>query len=580
MSFAVKRFHQEILSNALHVVLLVFFVLTWTNPSHAQVRSGEYPFTTRSQVIGQHGMAASSQPLVSLTAIEILKKGGNAIDAAIAANALNGVIEPMMNGIGGDLFAIVWSADEQKLYGLNGSGRSPRSLTRDIFEQKGLDKIPAMGPLSISVPGCIDAWFALQDRFGVLPMEELLQPAIRYAREGVPIPEQISFVWSLMPDEVKKQPGMNEVFLINGKTPEKGQLFHNPALANTLEKIAKKGRDIFYQGSIARKLAEYVQRGGGYLSEEDLAAHKSEWVEPVSVNYRGYDVWELPPNGQGISVLQMLQILEGFDIAEMEYDDPEYLHLFLEAKKLAFEDRAKFYADPDFNDLPVQELLSEEYATKRRALIDPDRAASHYEPGNLPIDLGETAYFTVADREGNMISLIQSNAGMFGSTVTPPELGFALQNRGSQFTLERGHYNEYAPGKRPFHTIIPVFVTKDGRPWLSFGLVGGSFQPQVQVQYLINLIDFGMNSQQAIDAPRIVHNGSSTPDGEKMHESGGWVEVDPRLPKSTLDTLRQKGHEVQQGNFFGLLQSILVDRKNGVYLGASDPRTDGTAIGY
>ncbi|MCL4163089.1 UNVERIFIED_CONTAM: hypothetical protein GTU68_028189, partial [Idotea baltica] len=449
-------------------------------------------------------MAATSQPLATQVAIDILKKGGTAIDAAIAANAMLGLVEPTGNGIGGDIFAIVWDAKTQQLYGLNGSGRSPLSLKRSYFEKNNLTKIPAYGPLPVSVPGCVDGWFALHGKFGKLPMQDILAPAVQYAKEGFPVSELIAHYMQLSSNGFKDWPNFADTYMNNGKAPNKGDLFKNPRLANTLELIGKEGRDVFYKGEIANKIATHMKKVDGFLSKRDLAKHTSTWIEPVSTNYRGYDVWELPPNGQGIAALQILNILEGYDIASMKFGSAEYIHTFVEAKKLAYEDRAKFYADPDFNEIPVQELISKSYGEKRRKLISTKKAAKSVPAGKLKD--GDTIYLTVADEAGNMVSLIQSNFRGMGSGIVPGDLGFMLQDRGELFTLEEGHMNIYEPGKRPFHTIIPAFVTQDGKPFMSFGVMGGGMQPQGHVQILINMIDFGMNLQEAGDAPRIRHD--------------------------------------------------------------------------
>jgi gamma-glutamyltranspeptidase / glutathione hydrolase len=542
----------------------------------AQDRVTGLPFATRSEVIAQHGMAATSQPLATQVALDILKKGGNAIDAAIAANAVLGLVEPTGNGVGGDLFAIVWDAKSKQLYGLNGSGRSPASLTLDYFKSQGLTSIPALGPLPVSVPGAVDGWFELHGKFGSLPMTDILAPAINYAREGFPVSELIAWYIAGSAPRLSRYPGFAETYMPNGHAPAKGEIFKNPRLANTLEKIAKGGRAAFYEGDIARTIAQYMKDNGGFLSYEDLKNHRSEWVAPVSTNYRGYDVWELPPNGQGIAALQMLNILEGYDIASMGFDSPEYLHLLVEAKKLAFEDRAKFYADPAFNEIPVDWLISKEYAAERRALINENRAAASYDPGKLKD--GDTIYLTVADEAGNMVSLIQSNYRGMGSGMTPTDLGFILQDRGELFTLEEGHFNTYEPSKRPFHTIIPAFITKDGEPYISFGLMGGGMQPQGHAQIVVNLIDFGMNLQEAGDAPRINHEGSSEPTGEKMTD-GGEVQMESGFSYETVRGLLYRRHKISYAlGPYGGYQAIM--RKDGVYYGASESRKDGQAAGW
>lgn len=542
----------------------------------AQDRITGKTFATRSEVIAKHGMAATSHPLATQVALDIMKNGGNAIDAAIAANATLGLVEPTGNGVGGDLFAIVWDAKTKQLYGLNGSGRSPQSLTLDYFKDNGYTSIPPHGPLPVSVPGCVDGWLELHGKFGSLTMQQVLQPAIDYANEGFPVSELVAWYMDLSAPTLSKFPGFAETYMPNGHTPRKGELFKNPGLANTLSQIAAKGRAGFYEGPVAETIAKYMAENGGFLTVEDLKNHHSEWVEPVSTNYRGYDVWELPPNGQGIAALQMLNLLEAYDIAAMGFDSPEYWHLLVEAKKLAFADRAKFYADPAFNEIPVDWLISKAYADQRRPLINPERAGRSYEPGQLKD--GDTIYLTVADEEGNMVSLIQSNYRGMGSGMTPPGLGFILQDRGELFTLEEGHFNTYEPGKRPFHTIIPAFITKDGEPYVSFGLMGGAMQPQGHVQIVVNLIDFGMGLQEAGDAPRINHGGSSQPTGEEM-TNGGYLQMESGFDYEIVRALMYKGHQIRYAlGPYGGYQAIMY--KDGVYYGASESRKDGQAAGW
>ncbi|HEY6125264.1 MAG TPA: gamma-glutamyltransferase [Steroidobacteraceae bacterium] len=539
---------------------------------------------TRSEVIATQGMAATSHPLASQVALDVLKRGGTAVDAAIAANATIGLMEPTGNGVGGDLFAIVWDAKSKKLHGLNASGRSPKSLTleklRDELKKLNSPTIPRTGPLPVSVPGAVDGWFELHGKFGKLPMKDLLAPAIAYARNGFPVTEIIAEGWARNARNLQKFPGFAETYMPNGRVPAKGDVFRNPLLANTLTAIADGGRDAFYQGDIARRIEAYMRANGGYLTAADLAAHRSEWVEPVSTNYRGYDVWELPPNTQGVAALQMLNILEAYDLKSLGFGSAEYLHLFVEAKKLAFEDRARYYADPEFAKIPLKGLLSKEYAAKQRALIRLDRAALEYPAAPKPVDEGDTIYMTVADSAGNMVSLIQSNYRGMGSGMTPSGCGFILQDRGELFSLQDGHANVYAPGKRPFHTIIPAFVTKDGKPWLSFGLMGGAMQPQGHVQVVVNLIDFGMNLQEAGDAPRARHDGSSEPTGEVMKD-GGEVVLEVGASPATVKALEARGHKVTVTNDgdFGGYQAIMRNA-DGVYFGASESRKDGAAQGY
>ncbi len=558
---------------------LVLVAVVCTAPLlHAQDRITGRPFATRSEVLALSAMAATSQPLATQAALDILKRGGTAVDAAIAANAVLGLVEPTGSGIGGDLFAMVWDAKSKKLHGLNASGRSPASLTLEVFRKRGLRRIPSLGPLPVSVPGCVDGWFTLHQRFGKLPMEDILEPAMRYAREGFPVTEVIAHYWQRSARVLARFPNFRETYIPDGKAPAKGEVFKNPRLAATLERIARKGRDVFYKGEIARKIDAFMKEMDGYLSYEDLAAHTSEWVEPVSTNYRGYDVWELPPNGQGIAALQILNILESYDVKAMGFGSADYIHHFVEAKKLAFEDRARFYADPAFNKIPVQELISKAYAEKRRKRISPRRAGRSYPPGNPALDEGDTVYLTTADGKGNMVSLIQSNYRGMGSGMVPGDLGFMLQDRGELFDLREGRFNTYAPKKRPFHTIIPAFITRDGEAFMSFGVMGGDTQPQAHVQIVVNIVDFGMNVQEAGDAPRILHSGSSSPTGRRMRD-GGRVYLETGFPYESIRTLVRMGHSVGYNvGSYGGYQAIL--RKDGVYHGASESRKDGQAAGY
>jgi gamma-glutamyltranspeptidase/glutathione hydrolase len=556
----------------------VILILCLSVLSFSQDRITGRDFATRSEVIARDGMAATSQPLATQVAIDILKKGGNAIDAAIAANAVLGLVEPTGCGIGGDLFALIWSADKEKLYGLNASGSSPRSLRLEYFRTKGYEFIPSRGPLPVSVPGCVDGWYEMHELFGRLPMKDVLQPAINYAQNGFPVSEVIAYYIDQGTQILKDYPNVKETYMPGGKAPVKGEIFRNPDLANTLEKIVKGGRNEFYRGSIAKTIAAFMKSQGGFLTYDDMARHHSEWVEPVSTSYRGYDIWELPPNGQGIAALQILNILEGYDIASMGLYSAEYVHLFTEAKKLAFEDRAKYYADPRFSEVPVNQLISKKYAAERRKLINPERAARVYDAGK--IEAGNTIYLTVADRFGNMVSLIQSNYRGLGSGMCPTGLGFILQDRGELFSLAEGHANVYAPGKRPFHTIIPGFITKNGKPWISFGVMGGDMQPQGHAQIVVNLIDFGMNLQEAGDAPRIYHTGSSEPTGEQM-TSGGTLHLESGFRWEVIQKLLSMGHRIQWNlGGYGGYQAIMWDEKNKVWYGASESRKDGQAAGY
>ena len=560
------------------VLHTLFLILVFPVSLLSQDRITGHDFATRSEVIARNGMAATSQPLATQVALDILKKGGNAIDAAIAANAVLGLVEPTGCGIGGDLFAIIWSADKGKLYGLNASGRSPRSLKLEYFKDIGYEFIPSRGPLPVSVPGCVDGWYEMHDMFGRLPMKDILQPAISYAREGFPVTELIAYYLAGNTEVLKEYPNIKEVYMPDGKTPAKGEIFKNPLLANTLEKIVKGGRNEFYRGSIARDIASFMKKQDGFLSYDDMSRHHSEWVEPVKTTYRGYEVWELPPNGQGIAALEILNILEGYDIAAMGFGSTDYIHLFTEAKKLAFEDRAIYYADPRFSKIPVDQLISKKYAAERRRLIDPQRSSRIYDAG--VIESGNTIYLTVADKYGNMVSLIQSNYRGMGSGMCPTGLGFILQDRGEMFSLATGHANVYAPGKRPFHTIIPGFITKNGTPWISFGVMGGDMQPQGHAQIVVNLIDFKMNLQEAGDAPRIYHTGSSEPTGEQMTD-GGMLHLESGFRTEVIQKLMSMGHRIQWNlGGYGGYQAIMWDDKNKVWFGASESRKDGQAAGY
>lgn len=576
----------NLLSNSLRLSLITVLLLPAT-PTLAYDRVTGQDFASRSEVIAPHAMAATSQPLATQIALDIMKQGGNAIDAAIAANAALGLMEPTGNGIGGDLYAIVWSAKDKKLFGLNGSGRSPKGMTLAQMQAEvkklGRTDIPPYGMLPISVPGAVDGWFSLHGKFGKLPMDKILAPAISYAEQGFPVSELIAYYWNASVPRLSPQPGdFKGTFTINGKAPQKGEIFKNPALASTLKILAKDGRDAFYQGEIARKIDAFMKKEGGYLRYEDFATHKSEWVEPVSVHYRGVDVWELPPNGQGIAALQMLQILKNFDLKGMGFNSPASLHTLIEAKKLAFEDRAKFYADQDFAKVPIQGLISEAYGRERAKLIG-ERAAQRVDAGNPNLYEGDTIYMTTADKDGNMVSLIQSNYRGMGSGVVVPGLGFGFQDRGQMFSLDAKHANAFAPGKRAFNTIIPAFVTKDGKPYISFGVMGGAMQPQGHVQIIVNMVDYGMNLQEAGDAARWQHLGSTEPtDGTQMYlENGGYTEVERGVPYQTIQQLQQKGHDIRYGfGGYGGYQAIMKDPQTGVYYGASESRKDGQAAGY
>src|SRR5688572_1515398 len=563
-------------------LLLLALALALAPGVHAADRVTGQPFATRSEVYAPHAMAATSHPLATQIALDVMKGGGSAVDAAIAANAALGLMEPTGNGIGGDLFAIVWDAKTKKLHGYNGSGRSPKSLTLDHFKQQNLTDIPPHGPLPVSVPGAVDGWFALHGKFGKLPMKQVLAPTIRYAREGFPLTDVIAYYWNASVPRLSKWPGFVEQMTIDGRAPKKGEIWRNPNLGNTLEKIANGGRDAFYKGDIARTIGDYMKANGGFLSYEDLASHEGEWVEPVSTNYRGYDVWEIPPNSQGIAALQILNLLEPYDLKKYGFGSFEHVHLFTEAKKVAFEDRAKYSADPQFSKQPTAQLISKEYAAERGKLISLDKAATTIDAGRVQLSEGDTIYLTTADKDGNMVSLIQSNYRGMGSGMTPTGLGFILQDRGEMFVLKEGHANTYAPGKRPFQTIIPAFITKDGKPWVSFGVMGGGMQPQGHAQIVMNLIDFGMSLQEAGDAPRIEHEGSTEPTGQNAPmASGGEVHLETGFPYATIRALMRKGHKVTYADGpYGGYQAILRDHANGVYVGASESRKDGQAAGY
>ncbi|MGC9451443.1 MAG: gamma-glutamyltransferase [Oceanipulchritudo sp.] len=542
------------------------------------------PFATRSEVLGRNGMVASSHPLATQAGLDILKSGGSAVDAAIAVNACLGLMEPTGCGIGGDLFAIVWDAPGGSLHGLNASGRTARTASleqlQSILSNDGLDHISAFGPLGVSIPGCVDGWFALHERFGSLCMEEILRPAIVYALRGFPVSEVIAHYWERGIPERERFPGFLETFTINGRVPRKGEIWRNPALAATYQRIALEGPEVFYKGELAERMASFLEQSGSFLRLEDFRLHQSEWVEPISSNYRGYDIWELPPNGQGLAALQILNILEGLDIREMSFGSADHLHFLIEAKKLAFADRARLYADPDFFHTPVNELLSKAYASRLREKILPDKALHAVAPDPAMLRNGDTVYLCTADGEGNMVSLIQSNYRGMGSGMCPPGLGFGFQDRGSSFALHPDHANVYAPGKRPFHTIIPAFITRKGKPLCAFGVMGGDTQPQAHAQIVLNLIDFDMNLQEAGDAPRVVHSGDSTPTGHVMTD-GGTVALENGFPKESLTELKRRGHRIVPGQGqFGGYQAIWRDPESGVFVGASESRKDGQAAGY
>jgi gamma-glutamyltranspeptidase/glutathione hydrolase len=534
---------------------------------------------SRSVVMAKHGMVATSHPLAAQVGLDVLKSGGNAADAAIAVNAMLGVVEPMNCGLGGDLFAIYWDSKTEKLYGLNASGRSPYGISREVFAERGLKQIPIHGVLSWSVPGCVSGWDALNRRFGTRPLGELLGDAIQTAEEGCPVPQIIAGYWQNAEKGLLKCPYATETFLIDKRAPKCGEVFTNPRLAKSLRAIATGGAKSFYEGDIARKIVKYSEQNNGLMTMKDIADHESEWVDPVSTDYRGYRVWELPPNGQGIAVLQMLNLLEPYDIRTMGPGSADYLHLFLEAKKLAFADRAKFYADPAFGGVPTAELISKEYARLQGKRIDMEKAAVDVPAGDPKLSAGDTIYLTVVDKDRNCCSMIQSTYYHFGSGIVPGDVGFAMQNRGALFTLEEDHLNRLEPHKRPFHTIIPAMVTREGRPWFCFGVMGGDMQPQGHVQVLVNLIDFGMNVQAAGDAARVRHSGSATPRGDKA-DGGGTVSAESGISEEAVAELRARGHRVKRGASVGGYQGILIDWEQGVLHGGTETRKDGAAVGW
>ena len=533
-------------------------------------------FASRSEVLASNGMAATSHPLATQTAISVLKNGGNAIDAAIAANAVLGLVEPTGCGVGGDLFAIVWSADDKRLYGLNSSGPAPIKISIKEITNKGLDAIPPYGPLPVTVPGAVAGWVELHKKFGLMDFNLLFKNAIEYAEKGFPVTEVVAYYLKLSSENFINYPNFKKTWMPHGKIPSKGEIFKNPNLASTYKKIASSYGEDFYKGTIANEIVNFINNQGGYFSLEDLSNFKPEWMDPVSTNYRGYDIWELPPNGQGIAALQMLNILENYNIKDLGFGSAEYIHLFTEAKKIAYEDRALYYADPNFSDIPLKTLISKEYAKERSQLINLKKSSKSYNAGLL--EEGDTIYLTVADNYGNMVSLIQSNYRGMGSGMVPNDLGFMLQDRGEMFSLDPNHMNSLIGGKRPFHTIIPAFITKNNIPLVSFGLMGGAMQPQGHAQIVINLIDFKMNLQEAGDAPRIRHAGSSQPTGEKMID-GGYLSLEKGISEVEISKLKKLGHKFQYDlGGFGGYQAIML--KDNVYIGASESRKDGHASGY
>ena len=540
---------------------------------HGYSRPARSPHGSRSEVVAPHGMVAASQPLAAQVGLDVLKAGGNAVDAAVAVNAVLGLVEPHMNGVGGDLFALVWDAGTEKLYGLNATGRAPYQISRETLVRQGHTRMPGSGPLTWTVPGAVDGWHELLERFGTLDLAEVLAPAIAYARDGFPVSEIIQRQWAAAALALAQWPDSAATYLPDGRPPRVGEVFRNPRLAATYEAIAQGGRDAFYKGGIARRIVSFSEGNGGYFTMADFEDHSSVWVEPVSTNYRGYDVWEVPPNSSGILALMILNLMEGYDVAALGHNSADAIHLYAEAKKLVWADRNTYVADADANELPTLPLISKPYADARRKLIDPGRAALEAAPGQ-PFDHSDTVYLTVVDKDRNAVSLIESIFGSFGSKVVPGDLGFALQNRGSGFSLEEGHLNSLAPHKRSLHTNMPGFVTRDGKPFISFGVMGGPMQPQGHWQVLSNVIDFGMNLQEAGDAARVRH-------GPSLHP-GGTLAVEPGVSDEVVAELRRRGHHVERqgGGGMGGYQAIMIHPETGMLHGGTDPRKDGQVVGY
>jgi gamma-glutamyltranspeptidase / glutathione hydrolase len=551
-------------------------MLTLGKPPHDPVRLAARN-RDRSAVIGQRGMVCASQPLATLIGVDVLKAGGSCVDAAIATNAALGLMEPANCGLGGDLFAIVWIEKDRKLYGLNASGRAPAGWTLEKARGLGFERIPRKSPLSWSVPGCVSGWQALSERFGRLGLARVLEPVIEYARAGFPVSPIIALEFTSWKDD--EYPHLAAVFHPGGRIADYGDIFKNPLLAASYERIAKGGAAAFYEGETAERIVAKSRELGGFMSLDDLRSHRADWVDPVSSSYRGFDVWEIPPNGQGISALQILNLMETFDVASLGHNSVEYLHLFIEAKKLAFEDRARYYADPAFAKVPVPWLISKDYARERAKKIDPKRAALRVGPGDPPLD-SDTVYLCAADGDGNMISLIQSNYESFGSGICPDGVGFPMQNRGQAFSLDPAHRNRLEPKKRPFHTIIPAFLTRQGAPVMPFGVMGGDIQPQGHAQVVMNILDFGLSVQQATDVPRIAHGGSSAPWGGEMTD-GGEVTPELGLDPKVLEGLAARGHRIgKTPSALGGYQAIWREENPRRYFGGSDPRKDGEAIGF
>ncbi len=525
----------------------------------------------RSNVISQQGIVATSQVLASQAGAEILAKGGNAVDAAIAANAVLGVTEPMMTGLGGDLFVMYWEAKTGKLVGLNSSGAAPKALSPAFLAEKGIKRMPGEGIHSVTVPGAVRGWYQMHQRYGKLPWKDLFQPAIAFAERGFPVYEGVREIWAA-PNTVRGLKANEEsarVFLPGGKPPETGQIFRNPDMARAFRLVAEQGPDAFYKGEIAAAILKTSQHLGGTITAEDLAAFSPEWVEPISIDYRGWRVYELPPNGQGVAALEMLKIMSTRPPAAAGPYSPAEWHERIEAMKLAYSDVHRYVADPKTYNAPIAGLLSDEYAKQRAALINPERANCKVEAGE-PVG-SNTTYLTVVDRDGNIASWIQSVFGYFGSRVTVEGMGFELQNRGAGFNLDPNHPNVLAGGKRPFHTIIPAFMEK-GDQHIGFGIMGGAVQPLAHAQFVSNFVDFGMNLQQAMEAPRFAKNNAD----------GCEVSIEFRVPASTLQQLSERGHIIRIEREFveamGRGQAILHDSKTQTNYAASDPRADGAAI--
>ncbi len=530
-------------------------------------RPAEHAKLGRSPALARNGMVATSQPLASAAGLGVLQAGGNAVDAAIAAAAVLNVVEPMMCGIGGDLFALYYEAATGDLHGLNATGRAGSGADAAKLRAEGMTRMPGRGPLVVTVPGALDGWDELVSRFGTMPLGELLQPAIGYAEDGFPVSEIIAGQWKSAEGHLSRQPAAAATYLVDGKrAPEHGEVFRSPDFAQTLRKIAAEGTDVFYRGEIADAIHDLMEETGGHVTRDDLAAHDSLWVEPIWTTYRGYEVAQIPPNSQGFAVLLMLNILEGFDMKALGHNSPEYLHRLIEAKKLAFADRDAYLADPEHMQAPLDQLISKEYAAVRRSEIDPARAGSEIAPGRT--DDGDTVYLTVVDKDRNAISLIYSLFGSFGSGLVAPGTGIALQNRGTGFSLEEGHPNELAPGKRALHTNMPGMAFRDGRPVLAYGVMGGDMQPQGHAQVLLNMIDFGMNPQQAGEMARFRHGSTGV-----GLESGVGADV--------RQALTRMGHRViTRFGAYGGYQAIRIDWDRGVLIGGTDLRKDGAAMGY